>query len=251
MKAMILGAGEGTRMRPLTIERPKPMLPIQGKPILEYTIELLRHHGITQIAVNLHHRPEVITEYFGDGRDFGVEITYSLEDRLLGTAGAVKKLEGYFDESFLVFYGDVLTNLNLSALVDFHRTKAGIATVALYRVENPSACGIVELDEGWRITRFVEKPPPQEVFSDLANSGILVLEREVIDHIPTGVFRDFGYHVLPDLLVQGCPMYGYPIPDNTYLIDIGTMEKYERAQREWPDVYAKGWAVEGRAGFCP
>jgi len=239
MKAMILAAGEGTRMRPLTIEWPKPMLPIQGKPILEYTIELLRHHGITQIAVNLHHRPAVITEYFGDGRDLGVEITYSFEDQLLGTAGAVKKLEHYFDDTFLVFYGDVLTNLNLSALVDFHRTKAGIATIALYRVENPSACGIVELDKGCRIIRFVEKPPPQAVFSDLANSGILVLERAVIDHIPAGVFRDFGYHVLPDLLTKGHPMYGYPIPDTFYLIDIGTMEKYERAQREWPKVHAK------------
>jgi len=212
------------------------MLPIAGKPLLERTIELLKHHGITQIAVNLHHKPEVITNHFGDGRDFGVEITYSLEESILGTAGAVKKLEGYFDETFLVLYADVLTNLNLEALASFHRVKDGLATIALYRVDDPSACGLVESDDQWRITRFVEKPRPDEVFTDLASAGVFVLEPEVIDHIASATFYDFGHDLFPRLLEESIPMYGYPISDTDYLLDIGTIHHYERAQREWPVV---------------
>lgn len=236
MKAMILAAGEGTRLRPLTADRPKAMLPIAGKPLLEHIIDLLKRHGVTQIALNLHHNPGVITDYFGDGDEFEVEITYSPEDPILGTAGAVKMLEGYFDDTFLVVYGDVLTDLNLAAMMDFHRAKRGLATIALYEVDNPSACGLVEMDSHWRITRFVEKPPPEEVFTDLANSGIFVLEPEVISHIPSGTFYDFGHDLFPRLLEQGVPVYGYPISDGDYLLDIGTMGHYERAQSEWPAI---------------
>ena len=221
------------------------MLPIGGEPLLQHTIELLKRHGITQIAINLHHKPDAITDYFGSGRDFGVEITYSLEDPILGTAGAVKKLQDYFDGTFLVFYGDVLTNLNIEALISFRHLKEGLITIALYKVENPSACGLVELDEEWRVTRFVEKPPPEEVFTDLANSGVLVLEPQIINYIPPNIFYDFGHDLLPKLLAREMPMHGYPISDSTYLIDIGTMEKYERAQREWPEVLAGSWIAEG------
>jgi len=210
------------------------MLPIAGKPLLERTIDLLKCHGITQVAVNLHHRPEVITNHFGDGRDFGVEIAYSLEESILGTAGAVKKLEGYFDDTFVVVYGDVLTNLNVRALASFHQMKQGLATVALYRVDNPSACGLVELDDHWRITRFVEKPPTEEVFTDLANTGIFVVEPGVMDYVPSGTFYDFGHDLFPKLLEEGVPMYGHPISDSDYLLDIGTVDHYARAQREWP-----------------
>lgn len=135
-----------------------------------------------------------------------MDITYSLEDPVLGTAGAVKKLQDYFDDAFLVFYGDVLTNLNIGALISFHRLKEGLATIALYRVENPSACGLVELDEGSRITRFVEKPPPEEVFTDLANTGIFVLEPAVMAYIPPDTFYDFGHDVFPKLLEEGQPL---------------------------------------------
>jgi len=221
------------------------MLPVGGKPLLEYTIELLKRHGITQIAINLHHKPKAITDYFGDGQDFGVEITYSLEEPILGTAGAVKALQDYFDDTFIVCYGDVLTDLDLSTLIAFHTMAQGGVTIALYHVENPSACGLVGLDKKWRITRFVEKPPPEQVFTDLANSGILVLEPGTINHIPPGTFYDFGHDLLPELLGKEIPMYGYPIPHSTYLIDIGTMEKYKRAQREWPEVLAGSWIAEG------
>jgi len=210
------------------------MLPIGGKPLLEHTVHLLQSHGITRVAINLYHKPEAVMDYLSDGRDFKVEIVYSLEDSILGTAGAVKKLEGYFDDTFVVVYGDVLTNLNLGALASFHRTKEGLATIALYRVDDPSACGLVELDDHCRITRFVEKPPPEEVFTDLANTGIFVLEPEVIDYIPSGTFYDFGHDLFPKLLEEGVAMYGYPISDTDYLLDIGTVDHYERAQREWP-----------------
>ncbi len=231
MKAMILAAGEGTRLRPLTLERPKSMLPIAGKPLLEHIIDLLKYHGIGEIAINLSYKPQAVIDHFGDGRRFGVEITYSLENPLLGTAGAVKKLQPYFDDTFVVVYGDLLTDLDLTSLAEYHRARGGLVTVALYRVENPSACGLVDLNRSGRILRFVEKPPPEEVFTDLANAGVYVVEPEVIDHIPPNTFYDFGQDLFPLLLARGVPVYGYPIED--YLIDIGTLEKYERAQREW------------------
>lgn len=231
MKAMILAAGEGTRLRPLTLERPKPMLPIGGKPLLEHIIDLLKRHGIREIAINLCYKPQAVIGYFGDGRRFGVEITYSIESPILGTAGAVKKLQDYFDKTFIVVYGDLLTDLDITSLVEYHKGRGGMVTVALYKVENPSACGLVDLNERGRIQRFVEKPPPEEVFTDLANAGVYVVEPDVIDHIPSDTLYDFGQDLFPALLERGVPVYGYPIKD--YLIDIGTLEKYERAQWEW------------------
>ncbi|MFC2030400.1 NDP-sugar synthase [Chloroflexota bacterium] len=234
MKALILAAGEGSRLRPLTSDKPKPMLPIAGRPLLEHILLWLKGHGVHEVAINLHYKPEAITGYLGDGARWGMAITYSPEDPVLGTAGAAKKLEGYFRaEAFLVVYGDVLTDLDLGALVGFHRSRGGVATLALYRVENPSACGLVDVDGRGRIRAFVEKPPPDEVFTDLANAGVLVLEPEIFDHIPPGIPYDFGLDLLPRLLQEGVALYGQPISDDEYLIDIGTLDKYERAQGEW------------------
>lgn len=233
MRALILAAGEGTRLRPLTLKCAKAMLPVGGRPVLEHLVRLLRTHGITEIAINLHHRPSDIMDYFGDGHDFGVQITYSLEKELLGTAGAVKKLQHFFTDTFFVVYGDLLTTLDLTALIEFHRRKRGMATVALYRVSNPESCGIIELDGQGRIRRFVEKPEPETAFSDLANAGVYVLEPEVLDFIPRGIFYDFGHDLFPSLLERYVPLYGYPIKD--YLIDIGTPEKYQQAQMDWQE----------------
>ena len=149
MKAMLLAAGEGTRLRPLTIDRPKPMLPLAGRPMLEYTVAWLRHHGITQIGINLHHCPEVVTDYFGDGSAFRVDIAYSVEERILGTAGGARRMSRFLDCTFVLVYGDVLTDLDLTTLVGFHRrhTAGPHLTMTLYRVPNPSECGIVSLDE--------------------------------------------------------------------------------------------------------
>lgn len=233
MKALILAAGEGTRLRPLTLDKPKPMLLIAGKPLLEHTIAWLKRHGIVQVAINLHYKPHAIIDHFGNGDRWDIEIAYSHEDPILGTAGAAKKLEWYLEDTFLVVYGDVLTDMDLTALIDFHRHRKAAITIALYRVPNPSACGLADVDERGRVTRFVEKPPPEQVFTDLANAGVLVSEPQILDHIPADTFYDFGHDLLPRLLQEGVAMYGWPLPDSDYLIDIGTLDKYALAQREW------------------
>jgi len=229
MKALILAAGEGQRLRPLTLTRPKPMLPVAGRPLLEHIVTLLRHHGITQQAINLHYKPQTIVSHFGNGQQWGVQITYSFEQQLLGSAGAAKKLHWFLDQTFVVFYGDLYTDLNLRRLLDFHRRHNALATVALYEVSNPTACGIVDLDAGQRIRRFVEKPAPEEVFSNLANAGVYVLEPAVLSFVPSGRPFDFGHDLFPTLLDVGLPLMGYPIQES--LIDIGTMEKYLALQR--------------------
>lgn len=238
-RALILAAGEGTRLRPLTLDRPKPMVPIAGRPLLEHTIAWLRSHGVCEIAINLHHCPEAIVRHFGDGAACGVRITYSYEERLLGTAGAVRRLAGFFaEEPFLVIYGDVLTDLDLGRLLAFHRDRARrdpriAATIGLYRVPNPTEVGLVGLGPDGRVTRFLEKPRPAEVFTDLANTGILVVEPHVIAQIPAGVPYDFGRDLFPQLLAAGASLYGWIIPADAYLLDIGAPEKYAQAQRDW------------------
>lgn len=240
MRGLVLAAGEGTRLRPLTLDRPKPMLPINGQPLLHYTLDWLHAAGIHDVAINLHYRPEAIVEYFGDGSRLGLNLHYSHEDRLLGTAGAVRNLNGFVDGSpLVVVYGDVLTNLDLAGLLAFHcqavarDPSAGVA-LSLHRIDNPAGKGLVEVDGQGRVTRFVEKPPADQVFSNLVNAGILIIEPGIIDRIPGDTFYDFGLHLLPELLAAGVSIYGWIIPDNSLLIDIGTPENYVRAQREWP-----------------
>jgi mannose-1-phosphate guanylyltransferase/phosphomannomutase len=233
VKALILAAGEGTRLRPLTLERPKPMLPIGRAPLLDHLVRLLARHGVSEIAINLHYKPDAVTTYFGDGSRWGVRLTYSHEERMLGTAGAVRRLQSFLDETFFVLYGDVLTDLDLTALAAFHVAKQAALTAALYRVPRPWDCGIVALDGSGRITRFVEKPPRHAVFSDLANAGVYVVQPEVIEEIPPDTCYDFGHDLFPVLLERGAALYGYPIGDNDYLLDIGSPDKYEQAQRDW------------------
>lgn len=230
MKAMILAAGEGTRLRPLTLNTPKVMLPMAGKPLLEYILDLLRFHGITEVAINLHHLPKVVMDWLGDGRKFGIRITYSVEDPILGTAGALTKLRDFFDDTFVVIYGDMLTNMNISSLLEFHQAKEALATVTLFEVEDPSSYGIVEIDKEHRIHRFVEKPVPGTTSSNLANSGIYALQPEVIDYIPPDTFYDFGYDLFPVLLSQGARLFGYVTTDS--ILDTGTLENYRRAERD-------------------
>ncbi len=248
IKALILAAGEGTRLRPLTLDRPKPMLPIHGRPLLEHTIRWLCAHGILEIAINLHYRPDAIVDYFRDGSWLGVHIIYSHEDPILGTAGAVRKLREFLKQGpFVVVYGDVLTNLDLQALLAFHREAAAhdpstLATISLYHVPNPTEVGLVDMDESGRVIRFVEKPKPEEVFTDLANAGVLIAEPELIEWIPPDTFYDFGQHLFPRLLAAGKSIYGWVIPEGTYLLDIGTPEKYAQAQREWRD-HLENWVA--------
>jgi NDP-sugar pyrophosphorylase family protein len=230
MKAMILAAGEGTRLRPLTDAAPKPMLEVGGRPLIAHLIDLLRSYGVRDIAINLHHKPEVLRAYLGDGSRFGVRITYSGEDVLLGSAGAVKKLEHLFDDSFFVLYGDVLTDIDLSALAAFHRDQAACVTIALYQAEDPARCGIVEIDGDCRVRRFLEKPQPQEVFSKWASAGIYVVEPDILPLIPAGSFFDFGADLIPILLREGLPVRGYV--SLSYFLDIGSWERYRQAQHD-------------------
>ncbi len=229
MKAMILAAGEGTRLRPLTERMPKPMLRIGGRPILEHNIRLLAKHGIRELVINLHHCPDVVTSYFGDGHPWGVRITYSYEPVLLGTAGAVKNVADFFDSTFLVVYGDNLTTCDIGQLCSFHRQKSGLGTVGVFRRDNPTSSGIVALDEQDRITRFLEKPKPHEVFSHWVNAGLLVWETEVLDYIPANAPSDFGRDVLPALIAGGRPLYGYRMSEGLWWID--TLEDYERLHK--------------------
>ena len=225
---MILAAGEGTRLKPLTDTMAKPMVPIGPMPLLEHTLRLLKKYGITSCAINLHHKPATVSGYFGDGSGLGMALTYSREPALLGTAGAVRKLKDYFDTTFVLIYGDVYTACDLGALLEFHRGRKGLATIGLYNVPNPTECGIVELDKDSRIRRFLEKPRPEEVFSQLANAGVYVLEPGIMDCIPENSVCDFGRDVFPLMLSRGMPLYGYTIKE--YLIDIGSMDKYQQAR---------------------
>ena len=232
MKALILAAGQGTRLGHLTKDRPKPMLPIQGRPLLQYMVEWLRDHGIKEIAINLHHRPDVVREFFGDGAHFGVAIHYSDEKELLGTAGAAKRLEPFFDEDFVVVYGDVLTNLNLARLIEFHNQQGKngrgmpCMTLALYNVPDPTQCGLVETDATGHLMRFVEKPAPDQVFTDLAFSGIMICRPMIFEYIPNESCFDFGHDLIPALLAADAPMSAQVIAKDEYVIDIGTLKGY-------------------------
>lgn len=236
MKALILAAGKGTRLKHLTADKPKPMLEVGGEPLLAHHVRRLATSGVKEIAINLHHAPDVISTYFGDGHRYGVRIEYSYEPELLGTAGAAKKLDAFLDESFYVIYGDVFTNVDLGELAVFHASHkhalaAGAAlTMSLYRVPNPSECGLVEVMDDGRITRFVEKPPPDQVFTDLANAGLLVCDPAIVGHIPGGEVYDFGRDLIPLLLARGVPVFGKPIAEGEYVIDIGTVPGLQRAQ---------------------
>lgn len=229
MKGMILAAGEGRRLRPLTNHLPKPMLPLAGRPLLEHTITYLRDCGVSDLAINLYHLPQVVIDYFGDGSRWGVSLRYSVEERLLGSAGGVKRLQSFFDETFVVFYGDLLTRTDLRPMIELHRRTGVLATMGLYHVPDPWNRGIVQLDEAGNIVRFVEKPPRDQVFSHLANAGIYVLEPEVLNRIPAEQVYDFGHDVFPGLLAEGVQVAGYVIED--LLIDIGLPEKYKEANR--------------------
>jgi NDP-sugar pyrophosphorylase family protein len=229
MKAMILAAGEGTRLRPLTERMPKPMIPIAGRPILEHNIRLLAKHCIRELVINLHHCPDVVTNYFGYGHAWGVSITYSYEPVLLGTAGAVKKVGALLDTTFLVIYGDNLTTCDIGRLCAFHKEKGGVGTVALFHRDDPLASGIAGLDEDDRIMRFLEKPEPHQVFSHWVNAGLLVLEPEVLDYIPSNAPSDFGRDILPALIAAGRPLYGYRMSEGLWWID--TWEDYQRLQQ--------------------
>ena len=230
MKAVIMAGGEGTRLRPLTANQPKPMLPMANAPMAEHVVNLLRQHGFDEIVVTVGFLASTIRTYFGDGSELGVHLVYATEETPLGTAGSVLNARDELDDRFLVISGDVLTDVDLTALVEFHTKQSGVVTLALEAVPNPLEFGIVILDAEGRVERFLEKPGWGDVFSDTINTGIYVLEPEVFDWIPAGRAVDFSSEVFPSMLEAGRPMYGYVGHD--YWEDVGTLEAYLRAHAD-------------------
>ena len=239
MRAMIMAAGVGSRLRPLTDVLPKPMVPIANRPALYHILVLLKSHGVTEVVINLHHLPDLIKEYVGDGRRLGMEVTYSFERELLGTAGGVKNNSAFLEgDTFLVMSGDSLTDVDLTGLVAAHRNNGSVATIAVKEVADPSEYGVVVTDDEGRVEGFQEKPAIEEALSRLCNCGIYVFEPEILSHIPEGQFDDFGKRVFPDLLKQGVPFHAHAIDE--YWNDVGNLREYVRSN---------GDALEGRVAI--
>ena len=226
-----MAGGEGTRLRPMTANQPKPLLPVVNKPIMEHVLRLLKRHGFTETVVTVQFLASLVRNYFGDGEDVGMSLQYATEDMPLGTAGSVKNAEDELRASpFLVISGDALTDIDLSAMVSYHKKNGALVTVALSRVPNPLEFGIIIVGEDGRIQRFLEKPTWGQVFSDTVNTGIYVMEPEVLAEVPAGVSVDWSGDVFPRLLKAGAPLYGW-IADG-YWEDVGSHESYLKAQAD-------------------
>jgi len=233
VKAVIMAGGEGTRLRPLTSNQPKPLISVANRPMMEHILRLLKEHGFDDIVVTLAFLPQTIRSYFGDGSEFGVRMVYATEESPLGTAGSVRNARDELDETFLVISGDVLTDIDLSEVVRFHRERGAMATIALKSMENPLEFGIVITRDDGSIERFLEKPTWGQVFSDTVNTGIYVLEPSVFDYIPADVPSDFSADVFPHLLEDGKPLYGFVAEG--YWEDVGTLEAYVKAHQDTLD----------------
>ncbi|MCC6729059.1 MAG: mannose-1-phosphate guanyltransferase [Chthonomonadales bacterium] len=229
MKAVVMAGGEGTRLRPITAHRPKPLAPVLNRPIMEHIIYLLREHGVRDIVVTLHYLADEIEGHFGNGSEFGVRLFYSVEDTPLGTAGSVKQAEEHLrDDTFLIVSGDALTDVNLTRAFEYHRSKDAEATIILSHVPNPLEFGVVITDEQGRIRRFLEKPSWGEVFSDTVNTGMYVLDPSVFRYMEPGGNYDWSQDVFPRMLEEGKPLFGYVMED--YWCDVGNLNQYREAQ---------------------
>jgi mannose-1-phosphate guanylyltransferase / phosphomannomutase len=231
VKAVVMAGGEGTRLRPITASQPKPMLPVVNRPIMEHVLRLLRRHGFDETVVTVQFLASMVRNYFGDGEDFGMSLQYATEESPLGTAGSVKNAEDALrDQPFLVISGDALTDIDLSELVSFHKDSGALVTVGLTRVPDPLEFGIIIVDDDGRIQRFLEKPTWGQVFSDTVNTGIYVMEPEVLAEVAAGEVSDWSGDVFPRLLERGAPLYGW-VADG-YWEDVGTHESYLKAQAD-------------------
>lgn len=258
MKAMILAAGKGTRVRPITYTIPKPMIPILQKPVMEFLLELLKQHGFNQIMVNVSHLAKEIESYFRDGQRFGVEIGYSFEGRIVdgelvgeavGSAGGMKRIQDFhpfFDDTFVVLCGDALIDLDLTKAVQWHKEKGSIATIIMKTVprEEVSSYGVVVTDETGRIQAFQEKPAVEEALSTDINTGIYIFEPEILDYIPSGVEYDIGSQLFPKLVEMGAPFYGLPM--DFEWVDIGKVPDYWHAVRAVLSGEVKNVSIPGR-----
>ena len=267
MRAMVMAAGLGTRLRPLTYEVPKPLVPVANRPIMEHVLRLLARHGLGEVIANLHWFPDTVRDRFGDGSAAGVELTYRYEPELLGTAGGVRNVRDFFgSEQFLVMAADPLTDIDLGDLVQAHRSHGGMATLAVKRVPNVREYGVVITGADGRVQGFQEKPDPAEALSDLASCMIYVLEPEIFDHFPDNSVVDFALDVFPALLDHDVPFHVHET--DAYWNDVGSIREYlqgnfdalagvvavdgagvqlEGGDEEEPIRTASGWELSGRA----
>jgi mannose-1-phosphate guanylyltransferase len=265
MRAMVLAAGLGTRLRPITYAMPKPMVPVLNRPVMEHILRLLARHGFTETIANLHWFPELIEAHFGDGGGFGVELTYSPEEQLLGTSGGVRNAAGFLGDSFLIISGDALSDIDLTAMREFHESHDGIATLATKRVEDTSQFGVAITGSDGRIQGFQEKPDPAEALSDLANCGIYMFRSEIFDFFPApGTskaagpddppgFADWAMDVFPRLLDGDVPFYSHEI--DAYWNDIGNLEELRQGTLDGLDgtvaIEREGELVDGFRSGTP
>ena len=247
MQALILAGGKGTRLRPLTVYTPKPVVPICNRPFLLYQIDTLRRAGITDITLSLSYQPLKIEQQLGDGTDYGVKIKYTVEPQPMGTAGAYKFAEDLIREPTVVFNGDILTDLDLRAVIRRHDERKAAATIVLAPVENPGAYGLVETGPGGRVERFLEKPKPDEIRVNTINAGTYVLDPRVLEFIPAGENYSFEYGLFPDLLRRGESFYAY-VPRDTYWIDIGTPQRYLQVHHDLLAGVVRGVELGRRRG---
>jgi mannose-1-phosphate guanylyltransferase len=265
MRAMVLAAGLGTRLRPITYAMPKPMVPVLNRPVMEHILRLLARHDFGETIANLHWFPDLIEAHFGDGSALGIELSYSPEEQLLGTSGGVRKAAGFLGDSFLVISGDALTDIDLSAMREFHESHDGIATLATKRVEDTSQFGVAITGPDGRIEGFQEKPDPAEALSDLANCGIYMFRAEIFDFFPEpgtskaagpgdpAGFADWALDVFPGLLAGDVPFYSHEI--DAYWNDIGNLEELRSGNLEAlsgeVEVESEGERVEGFRSGSP
>ena len=258
MKAIIMAGGEGSRLRPLTCDCPKPMMRLLDRPVMEYALKLLQKHGVREAAVTLGYLPDAIVDFFGDGGDWGLSLRYYTERAPLGTAGGVRQAADFLDETFCVLSGDGVTDLDLSTALSFHRERGALATMVLTRVPDPMEYGLVIPAADGRVRAFVEKPGPGEAISDTVNTGIYILEPEIFAHIPEGEPCDFGGELFPRLVREGQAVYGCVLEG--YWCDIGDVDAYLRAHADLlegklkldaPVGVQKGALVDGDAHVEP
>jgi mannose-1-phosphate guanylyltransferase len=246
MQALILAGGKGTRLRPLTVYTPKPIVPFLNRPFLLFQIDILRRAGIEDITLSLSYQPDKIEQILGDGSDYGVNLRFITEPSPMGTGGAYKFAASEIRETTVVFNGDILTDLDVAKVVEFHRSKNAAATIVLAPVENPAAYGLVETDAAGKVLRFREKPKPEELAEltiNTINAGVYILEPEVLDLIPEGENHSFEYNVFPDLLERQKAFYAYILTEN-YWRDIGNPASYLQGHHDFLSGKIKGFEIE-------
>lgn len=249
MQALILAGGKGTRLRPLTVYTPKPIVPVCNRPFLLYQLDTLKRAGVTDITLSLSYQPGKIEEQLGDGSDFGVKITYAVEPQPMGTAGAYKFAADILREPTVVFNGDIVTDLDLRAVIREHDERKAVATVVLAPVENPSVYGVVETEPDGRVKSFAEKPGAEEIRVNTINAGTYILDPQVLEMIPAGESYSFEYDLFPDLLQRGERFYAH-VPGDAYWLDIGAPARYLQVHQDILAGRVRGVQLEKRRGAC-